>query len=232
MTFRFRISQVLLSLAPWRTRRKDPLRSADKLQATAARLSEITVRGYEEALRAWTAPAEVSDAWRVREVAIAFDEYLQEVRRALSRDLTQLRLTPHEVHAAEVRLISAYQLRLGELVGAHRTARHDAPPLSDAVQREREQYRMLRQQEAELRLLLSHAATDAGEVEAHPELVELLSRGAEESLTARQSAEVAHTSGTTLDHALARLFLRLGPPPEPTENNYAPASSGDGGAQQ
>jgi hypothetical protein len=31
---------------------------------------------------------------------------------------------------------------------------------------------------------------------------------------------------------LARLFLRLGPPPEPTELDHEPVSSGDGGAKQ
>ena len=35
----------------------------------------------------------------------------------------------------------------------------------------------------------------------------------------------------TLSHALAGLFLRLGPPPDPIEQDFAPASSGDGGAQ-
>lgn len=35
----------------------------------------------------------------------------------------------------------------------------------------------------------------------------------------------------TLNHALAGLFLRLGPPPDPTEQDFAPVGSGDGGAQ-
>jgi len=36
----------------------------------------------------------------------------------------------------------------------------------------------------------------------------------------------------TIDHELARLFLRLGPPPEPTSQDYTPAGSDGGGAQQ
>lgn len=35
----------------------------------------------------------------------------------------------------------------------------------------------------------------------------------------------------TMNHALAALFLRLGPPPSPTEQDFAPVGSGDGGAQ-
>ncbi|MFE6223046.1 hypothetical protein [Streptomyces sp. NPDC057854] len=45
-------------------------------------------------------------------------------------------------------------------------------------------------------------------------------------------AKVADSSEGTIDHALAMMFIRLGPPPEPTEVDYAPASSGGGGAQQ
>jgi diguanylate cyclase (GGDEF)-like protein/PAS domain S-box-containing protein len=42
---------------------------------------------------------------------------------------------------------------------------------------------------------------------------------------------VARAAGE-LEHALARLFARLGPPPEPTAPVYDPAGSGDGGARQ
>ncbi|WP_030331026.1 hypothetical protein [Streptomyces sp. NRRL B-1381] len=50
--------------------------------------------------------------------------------------------------------------------------------------------------------------------------------------TAEEAASVAPNAEGSIDHALAKLFLQLGPPPEPTENDYAPASNGDGGAQQ
>ncbi|MFD4315005.1 hypothetical protein [Streptomyces sp. NPDC058548] len=51
-------------------------------------------------------------------------------------------------------------------------------------------------------------------------------------LSPEERSEVAGTSGTSIDHALAMLFIRLGPPPEETELDYAPASNGGGGAQQ
>lgn len=55
----------------------------------------------------------------------------------------------------------------------------------------------------------------------------------DESLAPDEEAVVAVTSGEILNHALARLFLRLGPPPEPTElDDHEPVSSGDGGAKQ
>lgn len=50
--------------------------------------------------------------------------------------------------------------------------------------------------------------------------------------TPEEAACVAPAAEGSIDHALAKLFLQLGPPPEPTENDYAPASNGDGGAQQ
>ncbi|WP_329276977.1 hypothetical protein [Streptomyces sp. NBC_01451] len=43
---------------------------------------------------------------------------------------------------------------------------------------------------------------------------------------------VAPAAEETIEHTLARLFLLLGPPPEPTELDYTPAGSGGGGAQQ
>jgi diguanylate cyclase (GGDEF)-like protein/PAS domain S-box-containing protein len=47
-----------------------------------------------------------------------------------------------------------------------------------------------------------------------------------------EAATVARAAGE-LEHALARLFARLGPPPEPTTAPvYDPAGSGDGGARQ
>ncbi|MEU6988536.1 hypothetical protein ABZ946_34845 [Streptomyces sp. NPDC046324] len=53
-----------------------------------------------------------------------------------------------------------------------------------------------------------------------------------EQLSPEEGAAVADRSGSTIDHALAMLFIRLGPPPEPTELDYAPAGNGGGGAQQ
>lgn len=40
----------------------------------------------------------------------------------------------------------------------------------------------------------------------------------------------AAVAGQTIEHSLAALFLRLGPPPEPTGIEYMPAGSGGGGA--
>lgn len=67
---------------------------------------------------------------------------------------------------------------------------------------------------------------------AHFPLGPGFSQWIEEPLTGAEAAAVAIASGETLDHALARLFLRLGPPPEPTEADCEPASSGDGGAKR
>ncbi|MFJ6558134.1 hypothetical protein ACIQNT_38840 [Streptomyces luteogriseus] len=44
--------------------------------------------------------------------------------------------------------------------------------------------------------------------------------------------DVAPAAEETIDHTLARLFLRLGPPPESTTLDYTPAGRGGGGAQQ
>ncbi|MGW9029138.1 hypothetical protein ACWGQ5_34415 [Streptomyces sp. NPDC055722] len=43
---------------------------------------------------------------------------------------------------------------------------------------------------------------------------------------------VAPIAEETIEHTLARMFMRLGPPPEPTELDYTPSGSGGGGAQQ
>lgn len=53
-----------------------------------------------------------------------------------------------------------------------------------------------------------------------------------EPLTRDEAAEVVLPSGESLDHALARLFLSLGPPANPTELSQEPVSSGDGGATE
>ncbi len=54
----------------------------------------------------------------------------------------------------------------------------------------------------------------------------------EEPMTPSEAASVAPLSARSLDRALAELFIRLGPPPEPSATDYAPASNGGGGAQQ
>ncbi|MGV9313775.1 serine/threonine-protein kinase [Streptomyces sp. NPDC003691] len=46
------------------------------------------------------------------------------------------------------------------------------------------------------------------------------------------TAADAENAAETLEHTLARLFVRLGSPPEPTELDCTPAGTGDGGAQQ
>ncbi|MFE9309662.1 hypothetical protein ACIQCF_26125 [Streptomyces sp. NPDC088353] len=56
------------------------------------------------------------------------------------------------------------------------------------------------------------------------EAYEALSRE-EQQLLARQTA-------STINHTLARLFLRLGPPPQGTTGGFNPVTSGGGGAQQ
>ncbi|MFD9503915.1 hypothetical protein [Streptomyces sp. NPDC060035] len=46
------------------------------------------------------------------------------------------------------------------------------------------------------------------------------------------SADVAAPAADALNHALARLFLRLGPPPTPSDNDYVPVGGGgDGGVR-
>jgi len=51
-------------------------------------------------------------------------------------------------------------------------------------------------------------------------------------LPTEEVAAVVPVSAQSMDHALAMLFIQLGPPPESTDNHYAPASNGGGGAQQ
>ncbi|MFE5943129.1 hypothetical protein [Streptomyces sp. NPDC056480] len=52
-------------------------------------------------------------------------------------------------------------------------------------------------------------------------------------LSPAERASVAVDAASSIDHALAMLFVRLGPPPEESEiDNYSPASSGGGGVKQ
>lgn len=67
---------------------------------------------------------------------------------------------------------------------------------------------------------------------AQPAGAERSAREEEGSLTRDEAAAVAIDSGETIDHALARLFIALGPPPDPIELDQEPVSSGDGGARQ
>lgn len=53
-----------------------------------------------------------------------------------------------------------------------------------------------------------------------------------EPLTHEEASTVSATSVQSLDHALGMLFIRLGPPPEPSAIDYEPASNGGGGVQQ
>ncbi|PBC93994.1 hypothetical protein BX281_1867 [Streptomyces sp. Ag82_O1-15] len=41
---------------------------------------------------------------------------------------------------------------------------------------------------------------------------------------------VAERTADAINHTLARLFLRLGPPPESTNGDFAPVSSSGGGS--
>lgn len=54
----------------------------------------------------------------------------------------------------------------------------------------------------------------------------------DQPLGPEEAEAVAPTAEETIEHTMARMFMRLGPPPEPTELDYTPAGSGGGGAQQ
>jgi hypothetical protein len=51
-------------------------------------------------------------------------------------------------------------------------------------------------------------------------------------LSAAEAQRVAGAAASAINHTLARLFLRLGPPPEDASGDFMPVSSGGGGAQQ
>ncbi|MEU5314379.1 hypothetical protein [Streptomyces sp. NPDC021562] len=51
-------------------------------------------------------------------------------------------------------------------------------------------------------------------------------------LPTEEAQLVAGAAANTINHTLARLFLRLGPPPESANGDFMPVSSGGGGAQQ
>lgn len=56
--------------------------------------------------------------------------------------------------------------------------------------------------------------------------------GEREPLSAEEAQLVAGAAANTINLTLARLFLRLGPPPEGANGDFTPVSSGGGGAQQ
>lgn len=265
--FRFRISRAFRFLTPRLTRSQPRV---------VGPLDEDAVRGYEEALRGWVAPAHESfDPLSLTELEQAFADCLNEMRQALSRDYDQRHRSPLEIADADSRLRRAHQARLYELFEEYwRAERRDSDErlltkesmeqwkhleLRQKALLDLEFQQHLRERAASVRtpyeeLLLedlirrlqrgrdrprlSGPVPQDAEVRRPEDAVAELraaarfSQRAEEPLTDSESAEVALTSGTTLDHALARLFLRLGPPPEATARDYEPASSGDGGAQQ
>ncbi|MFF3710868.1 hypothetical protein [Streptomyces phaeochromogenes] len=53
-----------------------------------------------------------------------------------------------------------------------------------------------------------------------------------QTMRLKDAEAAAPAATTTIDHALARLFIRLGPPPVPTAPDHVPAGSNGGGAQQ
>ncbi|MGW1554721.1 hypothetical protein [Streptomyces sp. NPDC002346] len=53
-----------------------------------------------------------------------------------------------------------------------------------------------------------------------------------EALTPEERQILARQTASTINHTLAQLFLRLGPPPAGTNGSFSPVTSGGGGAQQ
>jgi hypothetical protein len=53
-----------------------------------------------------------------------------------------------------------------------------------------------------------------------------------EDLSLDERRRLAAATASTINHTLARLFLRLGPPPAGTSEEFNPVTSGGGGAQQ
>lgn len=81
---------------------------------------------------------------------------------------------------------------------------------------------------SELRTLTQASVPDSlppPEPEPDPEL-----RGA--PLSPQETAAAAPPAGQSIERALALLFIRLGPPPEPAELDYSPAGHGGGGTAQ
>ncbi|MFD8782511.1 hypothetical protein [Kitasatospora sp. NPDC059599] len=65
---------------------------------------------------------------------------------------------------------------------------------------------------------------------ASPEVLAVASPAqADEAIDEAVAPDLAVTAGMSVDLAMAKLFLRLGSPPEPTALEYAPSSSGGGG---
>ncbi|MFI5689318.1 hypothetical protein [Streptomyces sp. NPDC051636] len=72
---------------------------------------------------------------------------------------------------------------------------------------------------------------DAPDTPPDLEEAEAESTDRDESDAALLPEDAAEAAGT-LDSAMARLFVRLGPPPEPSSLDYEPVGSGGGGTQQ
>ena len=58
---------------------------------------------------------------------------------------------------------------------------------------------------------------------------QLIARPGEEALGPEDLDAVAPVAEQTIDHSMARLFMRLGPPPEPAESDFTPSGRGGGG---
>lgn len=274
MNFRFSLARAVQSLTPRFNRPK--LRDMEMLV-------EDTVRGYEDALQGWDAPADVTDVESLNAMTDVLTERLNETTRVLSREFHRQKMPPGDLQRAVSRLRQAHDQRIHELLAENRAAIRDdlgTPAVGAWGWRQTPELRLQRSEiDVRQRLpygepimevleaLRSQRGGDEGAqiralIEAWPwrpqaayeatsreEVLNILFQHAdtplpggdsanvtlqstEEPLTDRESAEVARTSETTLDYALACLFLRLGPPPEPTALDYAPVSSGDGGAKQ
>ncbi|OUD00336.1 hypothetical protein [Streptomyces swartbergensis] len=53
-----------------------------------------------------------------------------------------------------------------------------------------------------------------------------------QDLSPEEQKLVADRTASTINHTLAMLFLRLGPPPEATNGDFSPVTSGGGGVRQ
>jgi hypothetical protein len=104
----------------------------------------------------------------------------------------------------------------------------------DAVRMAREYLKLLKVQESDKKSAMLIAQIG---LHAQPVLDAFLRNDGSghrltQPLNASEAAAVAGIAEETIEHTLARLFLRLGPPPETAEIDYTPAGRGGGGAQQ
>ncbi|MEU6071247.1 hypothetical protein ABZ864_44125 [Streptomyces sp. NPDC047082] len=82
--------------------------------------------------------------------------------------------------------------------------------------------------------LLAAAQAAAQQAAGDPtaERTPAISSGLGDDLSPAEAEMVVAASAAAINHTLARLFLRLGPPPEGADGDITPVSSGGGGAQQ